>query len=177
MPTPPRVLPSCYVEEAPETPGPVRARVNNLHNQVSELVRKEHAATVGLSSPVSTSMLMMTQRKHRSETSGLENTIAAQKAQLGQTQTSLSAALKELEKCKSQGKGWQAELARCKSEGDGMRDEVSRGDLFALEQYRLIGPVELVLHGAAAESATRARARTDADRRARAKTRTGGSGS
>jgi len=46
MPTPPRPLPSCYVEEAPETPGPIRARVNNLQNQVSELVRKEHAATV-----------------------------------------------------------------------------------------------------------------------------------
>jgi hypothetical protein len=44
--TPPRPVPSLYIDEAPETPGPVRARVNNLQNQVSELVRKEHAATV-----------------------------------------------------------------------------------------------------------------------------------
>ena len=34
------------IQDMPETPGPIRARVNNLHNQVTELVRKEHANSV-----------------------------------------------------------------------------------------------------------------------------------
>lgn len=44
--TPPRPLPRLHIDEVTETPAPARARVNNLQNQVSELVRKEHAATV-----------------------------------------------------------------------------------------------------------------------------------
>lgn len=44
--TPPRPLPRLRIDEVTETPAPARARVNNLQNQVSELVRKDHAATV-----------------------------------------------------------------------------------------------------------------------------------
>ena len=44
--TPPAISLSSLLDEVPETPGPIRARVNNLQNQVSELVRKEHASTV-----------------------------------------------------------------------------------------------------------------------------------
>jgi hypothetical protein len=39
---------SMYIEEAPETPGPIRAKVKNLSNQVSELVRTNHAWEVSL---------------------------------------------------------------------------------------------------------------------------------
>ena len=46
LPNTPPSLPFYEVDEAPETPGPIRARVNNLQSQVCELVRKEHAATV-----------------------------------------------------------------------------------------------------------------------------------
>ncbi|EIW66816.1 hypothetical protein M231_01417 [Tremella mesenterica] len=80
------------IQDMPETPGPIRARVNNLHNQVTELVRKEHAAS----------------RKHRSEMSSLESTLADVKSKLLTT---------------------QKELARCKSEGDVMRDELNAHSL------------------------------------------------
>ena len=53
IPTPPRPVPSWHIDEAPETPGPVRARVSNLQNQVSELVRKEHAVGVSVLSSLS----------------------------------------------------------------------------------------------------------------------------
>lgn len=42
-------------ENQPETPGPVRAKVNHLTKQVSELVGKEHAAMVGTLTPISPS--------------------------------------------------------------------------------------------------------------------------
>lgn len=35
-------------DNQPETPGPVRAKVNHLTKQVSELVGKEHAAMVSI---------------------------------------------------------------------------------------------------------------------------------
>lgn len=40
-------------ENQPETPGPVRAKVNHLTKQVSELVGKEHAAMVSIADSVS----------------------------------------------------------------------------------------------------------------------------
>ncbi|CAD6583673.1 MAG: hypothetical protein TREMPRED_003614 [Tremellales sp. Tagirdzhanova-0007] len=115
LPTTPPSLSPFEVDEAPETPGPIRARVNNLQSQVFELVRKEHAAT----------------RRNRAEKSVLENTVTTQKAQLVDTQASLATAVRDLDRSKIQGKAWQAELARCKSEGDGMRDELN---LYSLVQ-------------------------------------------
>jgi hypothetical protein len=46
--TPSKASASTLVETAPETPGPVRARVKNLNNQVDELVRKNHALEVSV---------------------------------------------------------------------------------------------------------------------------------
>lgn len=44
--TPPRLPASFLVEESSETPGPSRARINNLQHQVSELVRKNQTLEV-----------------------------------------------------------------------------------------------------------------------------------
>ncbi|KAK4688070.1 hypothetical protein P7C73_g2034, partial [Tremellales sp. Uapishka_1] len=99
--TPPGLHPSYHILEAPETPGPIRARVNNLQNQVSELVRNGHAKD----------------RKHRAELSALENTIQAQSTQLLTTTATLSHVQSTLAR-------QDDEMARLKSEGNGMRDEV-----------------------------------------------------
>ena len=78
-----------------ETPAPHRARVNNLTNQVSELLRnKQHL-----------------EKGHKAEISGLKN-------EMDQTK-------KDMEKYKAEAKMKERELLRCKAEGDGMREEVS----------------------------------------------------
>jgi chromosome segregation ATPase len=78
-----------------ETPAPHRARVNNLTNQVSELLRnKQHL-----------------EKGHKAELSTLKN-------EMDQTK-------RDMEKYKAESKMKERELQRCKAEGDGMREEVS----------------------------------------------------
>jgi septal ring factor EnvC (AmiA/AmiB activator) len=137
--TPPRPLPRLHIDEVTETPAPARARVNNLQNQVSELVRKEHAATVSRQRILSILVLPKnedwtsrrrnitrhdgvdkadrSQRRHRSEVAGLENKIAAQQTQLESSEAMLKGVQGTLA-------ATQKELARCTAEGEGMRDEV-----------------------------------------------------
>jgi hypothetical protein len=76
------------------TPAPHRARVNNLENQVSELVRNK----------------MHTEKRH--------------KADLSKYRNEMDEGTKELEKVKAESKMRGRELERCKAEGDGMREEV-----------------------------------------------------
>ena len=96
--TPPKPLPATYISELPETPAPVRARIANLQNQVSELVRREHAAM----------------RRHKSEVSELEMTLQGLKGKL-----------KESDVWKKKVGITEGEMNRIKNEGDCMRDEVS----------------------------------------------------
>jgi predicted RNase H-like nuclease (RuvC/YqgF family) len=97
-PTPPNIYLPDKTYEYPETPGPTRARVNNLQSQVSELVRKEHAA----------------KRRHESETAGLQATIQSLQSQLKNSGDS-----KKAIECKDR------EIARMQQEGESMREEVS----------------------------------------------------
>ncbi|ORY29505.1 hypothetical protein BCR39DRAFT_169196 [Naematelia encephala] len=100
--TPPKAMPTCYIDEIPETPGPIRARVNNLQKQIDELVRKEHALN----------------RKHKSEMSAVESTISLQRTELGQTHLALKASQSEAAR-------YKVELERCQAEGEAMRQELN----------------------------------------------------
>lgn len=79
----------------PETPAPLKARVNNLTNQVSELVR----------------MNQNNEKRHKAETSRYKN--------------ELEEARIERDKAKAEAKAKLTELERCKTEGDGKMHEVS----------------------------------------------------
>jgi chromosome segregation ATPase len=77
------------------TPAPHRARVNNLTNQVSELVRSNQHL----------------EKRHKADLSRFNNEMDQMK--------------KEMDKYKTEAKQRERELVRCKAEGDGMREEVS----------------------------------------------------
>lgn len=79
----------------PATPAPVKARVNNLTNQVSELVRAKEN----------------NEKRHRAELSRYKN--------------DLEEAIDERDKARSEAKSKSKELERCKVEGDGRMHEVS----------------------------------------------------
>jgi hypothetical protein len=79
----------------PETPAPLKARVNNLTNQVSELVR----------------MNQNNEKRHKAETSRFKN--------------QLDEAKSERDQAKSEAKLKSTELDRCKAEGDSRMQEVS----------------------------------------------------
>ncbi|KAK8861474.1 hypothetical protein IAR55_002295 [Kwoniella newhampshirensis] len=99
--TPPRLPPALLVEEMPETPGPTKARINNLQNQVSELVRKNQAL----------------ERKIVAEKITLQNQLNEKTSELNGVNSILHSTQKELDRSKK-------EVERCKSEGDWMRDEL-----------------------------------------------------
>ena len=80
------------------TPGPTRARVNHLQNQISDLVRRSHAA----------------ERKHQGELAALNSTVEQ-----------LHAQLKESEGWKKKAEVNAEAMGRIKVEGEGMREEVS----------------------------------------------------
>lgn len=82
----------------PATPAPVKARVNNLTNQVSELVRSKEN----------------NEKRHRAEMSRQKN--------------ELDEARSERDSAMSQAKSKAIELERCKAEGDGKMHEVSRDE-------------------------------------------------
>ncbi|WVF67119.1 hypothetical protein IAT40_001864 [Kwoniella sp. CBS 6097] len=92
--TPPRLPPTLLLEESAKTPGPTKARLNHLQNQVSELVRKNQALERKLSAEQSLGKALLNEKV----------------SELSESKLALRAAHKELE--------------RCKSEGDGMRDEL-----------------------------------------------------
>ncbi|WOO79546.1 Laminin subunit beta-2 [Vanrija pseudolonga] len=103
--------PSAAVEdEAPGTPGPTRARINHLENQVRELVRKTHAA----------------ERKHRAEMTTLESKLADRDTHLA------TVARRADEETRKSAK-LAGELERCKTEGVGMRQELN---LYSLVQQQ-----------------------------------------
>jgi uncharacterized alpha-E superfamily protein len=83
----------------PQTPGPARARINNLQNQVSELVRENK----------------IMKRKHKSED-----------AEWQARSSTLEGKLKEADGELKRLKGVEGDIERCKAEGEGMRDEVRR---------------------------------------------------
>lgn len=86
----------------PSTPAPVKARVNNLTNQVSELVRSKEN----------------NEKRHRAE-------MSHQKNQLDEAKTERDAAMAEA-------KSKATELERCKAEGDGKMHEVGTFTVFGL---------------------------------------------
>ena len=77
-----------------DTPAPLKARVANLTNQVSELVRSNQA----------------NDKRHKAELSRYKNELDEAKA--------------EMNKAKSEAQAKAAELERCKGEGDGKMHEV-----------------------------------------------------
>lgn len=77
-----------------DTPAPLKARVTNLTNQVSELVRSNQA----------------NEKRHRAEVSRYKN--------------ELDEATAEMSKAKAEAKSKSAELERCQGEGDGKMREV-----------------------------------------------------
>lgn len=79
----------------PATPAPVKARVNNLTNQVSELVRAK------------------------------ENNEKRHRAAMSQQKNELEEAKSERDIAMSEAKSKALELERCKAEGDGKMHEVS----------------------------------------------------
>ncbi|WVO13243.1 hypothetical protein L204_100856 [Cryptococcus depauperatus] len=99
--TPPRLPAKLLQEESAETPGPSRARINNLQKQVSELVRKNQ----GL------------ERKIGAETTNLQNALKVKVNEVTTIKQTLKTTQKELERSKK-------EIERCVSEGSGMREEL-----------------------------------------------------
>ncbi|KIR39812.1 hypothetical protein I307_02574 [Cryptococcus deuterogattii 99/473] len=99
--TPPRLPASFLVEESSETPGPSRARINNLQHQVSELVRKNQTL----------------ERKLTAVKSASESDLKAKATKLSEMQVSLRSTQRELERSKK-------ELERCVLEGSGMKEEL-----------------------------------------------------
>jgi chromosome segregation ATPase len=100
--TPPRDLPLLeFVSVNPQTPGPVRARVHNLQNQVSQLVRDRQ----GL------------ERKQKSELSEWQSRVEG-------LNDRVRVAEDEARRLRMIEIAIEKELERCKAEGEGMRDEV-----------------------------------------------------
>ncbi|EAL21730.1 hypothetical protein CNBC5930 [Cryptococcus deneoformans B-3501A] len=99
--TPPRLPASFLVEESSETPGPSRARINNLQHQVSELVRKNQTL----------------ERKLTAVKSASENDLKEKAAKLNEMQVSLHNTQRELERSKK-------DLERCVLEGSEMKEEL-----------------------------------------------------
>ncbi|OXG34385.1 hypothetical protein C359_05841 [Cryptococcus neoformans Bt120] len=99
--TPPRLPASFLIEESSETPGPSRARINNLQHQVSELVRKNQTL----------------ERKLTAVKSASESDLKEMAAKLNEMQVSFRNTQRELERSKK-------ELKRCVSEGSGMKEEL-----------------------------------------------------
>ncbi|KAL1409543.1 hypothetical protein Q8F55_003527 [Vanrija albida] len=103
--------PSAAAEdEAPGTPGPTRARINHLENQVRELVRKTHVA----------------ERKHRAEMATLES-------KLSDRDTHLASVARRADEETRKSAKLAGELERCKAEGLGMRQELN---LYSLVQQQ-----------------------------------------
>lgn len=113
--TPPRLPPSLLMEENAGTPGPTKARINNLQNQVSELVRQNHALEVGRCTCRQADIAF--QRKVKSE----KTTLQAELTQAREAQVTVQ---KALDRSQAHNKILEKEL----ESGDGKRDEVSMAD-------------------------------------------------
>ncbi|WVQ74524.1 hypothetical protein IAR50_004125 [Cryptococcus sp. DSM 104548] len=99
--TPPKLANEYLREESAVTPGPSRVRINQLHGQVSELVRKNQTLD----------------RKIVSETTRYKLALQIKDDEIKAIKDASKAAQKELEWSKR-------ELEHCISEGSAMRDEI-----------------------------------------------------
>jgi hypothetical protein len=97
--TPPKPLPTAYINEDAETPGPYRARISNLRTQVAKLVKESQRD----------------RRRYQAE-------LAERDGQIAQLHASAKDALlwRRLAEDKAE------ELKMLKEAGEGMRAEVSR---------------------------------------------------
>lgn len=128
---------SYLIEEAPPTPEPIKARINNLQSQVTELVRKEHGLNVrlihwrknDLSMTAAALTCLTKQRRHKAESAELQSKLSQQTISLKETASTLEITQNTLKvvqtKLESQGKEFNEEMRRCKAEGEAMREEVS----------------------------------------------------
>ncbi|KAL7419715.1 hypothetical protein Q5752_005631 [Cryptotrichosporon argae] len=86
----------------PQTPEPMRARMQNLQRQVDELVRKSHAA----------------ERKHRADLGSLEQTVQRERE-------AAVVASERAEDERARADALRRDVERCRAEGEGMRDELN----------------------------------------------------
>jgi hypothetical protein len=121
----------------PATPAPVKARVNNLTNQVSELVRAKEN----------------NEKRHRAEMSRQKNDLEEAKSE------------RDSAMCEAKLKA--VELERCKAEGDGKLQEVSSMDEVLFVEMGTDGRIaQSSIRNPAAKSCFTARTGADADHRA-----------
>ena len=127
----------------PATPAPVKARVNNLTNQVSELVRAKEN----------------NEKRHRAE-------MSRQKNELEEVKSERDTIISEV-------KSKSIELERCKAEGDGKLQEVSEPSVCPSRGMWLLTSqtAQSSVRDLTAKSCFATRPRADANNRARASTR------
>ena len=95
--TPPKPLPTAYINEDAETPGPYRARISNLRAQVAKLVKETQ----------------QDRRRYQAE-------LAERDGQIAQ----LRASAKDAELWRRLAEDKAEELKLMKEAGEGMREEV-----------------------------------------------------
>ncbi|ODN97380.1 hypothetical protein L198_03944 [Cryptococcus wingfieldii CBS 7118] len=116
--TPPKLANEYLKEESAVTPGPSRVRINQLHGQVSELVRKNQTLDASLSYlKRSTTANIYFQRKLISEATHYKLAIQTKDDEIKAIKDASRIVRKELE-------WFKKELEHCVSEGSSMRDQI-----------------------------------------------------